>query len=445
MLTMKKRKERFTMRNAKLFFDKTLGAVVFVFCLFLATTVNATPPVISAVSANPLAQGVTATITGTYLEDRNLTGLKIPPPKGGFEGTSFTADGWYDANYNNANELDLSVRITGNKSYRNHIYKFQREDLGGGQYGCPSYYYGGYLERTYGENWPVFYFRYYVRYNKGFVWPDNYMKQLYMRSGWCMNVMMGATGYGIFQPGAAYFGFPKALEGDRWYCLEGRFHRDGSAGELWLDDKSVGKGGPGAGGSWDGFMLGTVNSGCFSANPQASSYIWFDDFNFSTTGRIRPEALVYLSTSPDFNSGTKVSQELLYISDNSIQFKPNATGLGTGPLFLFVVNNKGEVSAGYSVRATTAITVQDKFVSPVYADGLNIVARSGEVRFSMPASYRQPFTIAVKDMLGRTVWRGASKGSQSIWVQNKEVKEGVYFASIQLGAQKLNEKFMVIK
>lgn len=308
-----------------------------------------TTPVVSSLSATSQVQGNIVTVTGSHMMDTDLSGLRIPPNQASFEGSSFTADGWTDANAGDKNAIDASVKIVGNQSYRNHIYSFQTEV--GMPDPCPNYYYGGYLERLYpNESWNVVYFRYYVRYSNGFVWPNNYMKQLYMREGWCMNPEMGLPSYKISQPNEpAVFTFPRPLVNGRWYCLEGRFHFDGSPGELWLDGQSMGTGSPGPGSKpWYGFMLGTVNSGCFSGSPQASSYIWFDDFNFSNTRRVRPEALVYLADGMNFATAKKVSQELISISDNSIQFKTNYGGIGYGPFFLFVVNNRNEVSTPYS-------------------------------------------------------------------------------------------------
>lgn len=73
---------------------------------------------------------------------------------------------------------------------------------------------------------------------------------------------------------------------------------------------------------------------------------WQDGFTVSKT-RVGAASLVEIGNSADYASAVKVYQEPVYLSDSSSQIKVDLTGLGAGPFYLFITNNRGQRSSGF--------------------------------------------------------------------------------------------------
>jgi hypothetical protein len=74
--------------------------------------------------------------------------------------------------------------------------------------------------------------------------------------------------------------------------------------------------------------------------------VWFDRFVYSNS-RIYPSSTVEIGDQSEYATATKVYQEPLFLSDGSVQVKADLTGLGAGPYYLFVTNNRQERSTAY--------------------------------------------------------------------------------------------------
>lgn len=83
-------------------------------------------PTITSVSGT-VSAGQTITITGTYMCDEDKTNWGTAYQSGnkyGFEGTSYTADGYADAPDFNPQDrgYDTDVKLMGSKSFKGRIY-----------------------------------------------------------------------------------------------------------------------------------------------------------------------------------------------------------------------------------------------------------------------------------------------------------------------------------
>ena len=142
----------------------------------------------------------------------------------------------------------------------------------------------------------------------------------------------GSGGDGHVVPSSLYGG---TMPWGKWYCIEVK--KTPTTSEVWIDGVDIGTD------SWTtaevnpAIQLGLPNGWNFPANFGTSS-IWFDGAMMSTS-RIYPAALVDISNSATYGSGTVVKQHIHYISDGSISFEANLTGLGSGPYYLWVTNN----------------------------------------------------------------------------------------------------------
>lgn len=88
---------------------------------------------------------------------------------------------------------------------------------------------------------------------------------------------------------------------------------------------------------------------------------WMDGFVLSSS-RVYPSSIIEISNNATYGQGGVVSQEPVYLSDGSVQIKANLSGLGSGPYYLFVTNNRQETSVAYNLSGTPDTT-------PLRADG----------------------------------------------------------------------------
>jgi hypothetical protein len=110
---------------------------------------------------------------------------------------------------------------------------------------------------------------------------------------------------------------------------------------------------------WDGVKIASMNSAGGSANWEelgipnysgSGSHIemWIDRAVYSSS-RIYPASTVEISNSPTYGSGVKKWQEPIYLSETSVQVKIDLTGLGSGPYYLWVTNNRQERSNAFQI------------------------------------------------------------------------------------------------
>ncbi|MEW5801311.1 MAG: hypothetical protein AB1847_04305 [bacterium] len=347
-------------------------------------------PVIQSVSPSYAQIGVLMTLTGTRLSAQSCENwIHFSESQGSFEDTKgwkketncWVRDNWEcwatsAAKRDSDVTFDSKVAIVGNQSYRNTIHytqsdwKYARECPGKGEF--------------YNLTWwdapdaDQYYYRYYVRYSgPAFKWTDNSWKQLYVHNLFNLNPCMwdkppatcGPGRYDIQAQTRLFAHLQGPISLDRWYCVEiwAKKEGPGICLKFWLDgeecviydeyDKAPQQfpwnkcyQGKNQKLSFGSLELGTTNCQNWTYDQlPVNQSIWFDGFAMSST-RIYPAALVEIGNNPDYDKAKKVKQEILHISDTQIQFRADITGLGPGPCYVWITNNKQERSKAYSLK-----------------------------------------------------------------------------------------------
>jgi hypothetical protein len=136
-----------------------------------------------------------------------------------------------------------------------------------------------------------------------------------------------------------------ALQYDRWYCFEVLVNS--TTETVWLDGKQIYT----VSGSFDFSNLNAVEFGCINydgTDAGFAKHIYLDNIAFSSS-RVYPSSKIELSNNATYGAGTLVYQAPVFISDTSVQFAANLTGLGSGPYYLFVTNNGQTTSSAYTL------------------------------------------------------------------------------------------------
>jgi hypothetical protein len=268
-----------------------------------------------------------------------------------FEGANHIADGYSTSGENKppcAIGYDTTVRLMGGKSLRFHQYG-AHNDPQGSSGACYIYY-----APAVGND---FYVSGYVRYDAavgGNEWPDNFQK---------LFLSLGGTAQFYFQPamngGAVptqwvmrdgttntYGSHPGgAIQNGRWYYVEAHYKNSSPKRyQAWIDGVQIGDWVPVGEAIPDYMAFGLVNLAATTAAYDMKLNI--DRFAMSAS-RIGPASTIEMTNSSNYATATKVYQEPLFLSDGSIQIKADLTGLGAGPYYLFVTNNRQERSTAY--------------------------------------------------------------------------------------------------
>ena len=367
----------------------TIAFVLLVGVLGFGGSVHAAEPIINSLSSTNISTGETLIVSGSNLIDQDTTNWTFSESQGSFEDTLgwqeyipgfpcnyWIRDGWIywsttcEPDNPNANDpyWDSAIQLIGNQSYRQHWHL-----NGSNWYGCDGTFGGKICPGRVTRYVPteVFYdeayYRMYIRYSNDFKWPNNYWKIYYATNQ--IATIDPTPNTCSYNKGPRYYGFAGShgrLSGDighetdieRWYCLEWYWKiiapddpdDDRLAVKFWVDGvKIIDEVGyeayydPGFHAN-AGMELGT-NCATFSLNQSpVDQYVWLDGFAMSNNSRIYPATIVEIGDGPDYNTSVKVKQELLHISDDHIEFQADLTGLGSGPYYLWVINNRQERS-----------------------------------------------------------------------------------------------------
>jgi hypothetical protein len=361
---------------------------------FWPTLVLAITPTITNVSGT-VATGQTLTITGSTMMDENKTDWRSDLKTGtayGFEGT-FARNSWIESNTyyaDGSDSYDTTIKLSGNQSLKNL-------SRGGPHDGSCSSTGGISGSRVwYNPGGSEIWYRLYTRYHVTGGWPSHYTKTptMPMAHNPTFNVWNEIFGGSqtvweirpnLSSPGV-YVDTPipgSTLQDDRWYLWES--HIIGNVAgknpilEVWFENQYMFCAGPdcvsrpqcaGLSGSalsscnnnsaqaqstqFDGFEVGTTNlCGVLPANFELDN--WIDNFALSNTTRIYPSTVVEIGNSPTYATATKVYQEPVSLADGRITIKANLAGLGAGPYYLWVTNNRQERSPAYSLGTSTTL------------------------------------------------------------------------------------------
>jgi len=365
--------------------------------LVLAGRSFAVTPAISNVSG-AVATGQTLTISGTNMVNEDKTNweafFQSNPNASGFEGSYLIADGYHCpgggclASLDNGSnrswlpKYDTLVKLMGNQSMKFHVNYLDASNTN-----VTSYAY-----MSPGGSWAVHrWVRMYVR------WDTNYHNSSHLKmfmtmarqsgvqptaglSSWIFTDIAGWVS-GTPTPSGRIIYVSKTIDINRWYLVEVDYQEGSSpyTMTLYIDGQQVATGVQGSLNQWDNVEIGMINT----VINVVGGYMdhWWDGFATSTS-RIYGASTIEISNNSTYGQGTIRYQEPLYLSDGSVQIKADLTGLGSGPYYLWVTNNRQERSAAYNLSGggdTTPPTVS--ISSPVSGSTI-----SGSITVSANAS-----------------------------------------------------------
>lgn len=336
--------------------------------LGITANANAATPTISTVTGT-VSTGQTLTISGSNMVQEDNTNwnsfFKTNPNASGFEGSSPASDGYlygggsYDTNYKVMGAKSVKYRVTGVNNLA------ANGGACGGAANLAAYNYfnippSGGLSDMY---WRA-YVMYYSANNK---WPNSAVKLFLDQTNSDSTYVefAGPSGGGdngypneikqrLFSNNAwHYAGIPTMLP-YRWYLVEVRAKRSGTPHiSVWVNNVLVqDEDRPTDGSAIDNYLyfnFGIVNAcGTLGTNYDLSN--WIDGLVVSSS-RVYAASLVEISNNATYGSGTVKYQEPVYLSDGSVQIKADLTGLGSGPYYLWVTNNRKERSPAYNLTS----------------------------------------------------------------------------------------------
>jgi len=351
----------------------TLKHTLLISLLVLLPLLAYAEPTVTSVTGT-VGQGSTLTINGTLLLNELKTSWLSDFTTGtkyGFEGTSYSSDGYDKASPDGPEgtySYDTDVKLAGSKSYKSRLVAGQR---------CAGLTtHSNYLNVLYPEVSYGVYFRGYFRWHSAgssVKWPTEFLKMVDSEGSYPvgfsnqMYVQPAMVGDGTTYPSqinlqynseAHNYNVTNWLQDNRWYCVEVRFKSNSPLQfTVWVDGVLVDDLTTELGSGHAG-ILGWVAFNMINQNIPGGDYdmsCWSDNVTLSTS-RIYPSCLVEIGDSPTYASATKVTQALTSISDTSVSFTADLTGLGDGPYYLWITDNRQVSSDPYTLGATNLLT-----------------------------------------------------------------------------------------
>ena len=324
---------------------------------------------ISGVSGS-VGQGNTLTATGSLLLNRQTANdspfLAANSNRWSFEGTApyggggdgFTQPGGDPAAGCTVN-YSSSVKLFGSKSlYMNSVGTGGASSEGQASIHVSPAYVGGGND----EYW----FRMYCRYAPVTNFPNMYMKLLYdfNNAYYVDGKGSGTTAFEHFTGkwGSDSFDIPNPSSfshlsdrSNRWILFEWHIATASAPGgaiyEAWIENElcysSTAVTGPDL--PMGLMLLGVTNAQATIGFGTWDFENWIDGIQFSSVGRLGAPCLIELANSATYASATKRYQAPESISDSSVGFTCDLTGLGGGPYHLFITNDNGERSAAFAL------------------------------------------------------------------------------------------------
>lgn len=310
-------------------------------------------PAITSVSGT-VAPGQALTINGSNLVQQDTTRFNTRfqttyPTAWNFSGASRAADGWGEAGMSGG-VYDATVHFMGSAPTMRFSINATVPPENADQDA---------IIQDDNEFWASFYFRY---EQLGANWPDGHIKQFYVLTpagGWFVQpqaqIGMPTTFVVEWNGLAPYtFNVPSGrLQSGRWYHLEVHMRTVSPyAIDVWMDGQAVySTTAPTAGGSISYAYNGLGNIDCSSSMAINLNY----RLGMYAIGnqRIYPSSLVEIGNNSDYAAATKRVQPFTSIADTSLGVTLDLTGLGSGPYYLWVTNNRQQRSPAFPLGAAT--------------------------------------------------------------------------------------------
>lgn len=327
--------------------------IIALLILFLPAIALATTPTISNVSGT-VATGQTLTITGAFMQDEAKTGwdpfFVNNPNAWSFEGASPVADG-YSAIGPNDGVYDTANKLIGSKSMKFTV---------AGQSTNLFDQHADYNAiNPAGGDANEFWVRAYVRWNLvSGGWPSSHIKMIDIQGTnpqYYFQPDNSATGVLPSKFNATHdstshrFNNPSGqIQNNRWYGIEIHWKTNSTPYiyDVWIDGALAYSANPVAQGGMNLLLFGVINACCTASNFVLQH--WFDGFAVATS-RVYLSSTVEIANSANYAAATKRYQVPTFISNTSTQITADLTGLGAGPYYLFVTNNKQERSAAFQL------------------------------------------------------------------------------------------------
>jgi hypothetical protein len=329
--------------------------VLIILCsgLLVPLSAVATTPVISNV-AGSINTGQILTITGTNMVNENTANwgsfFQSNPNASGFEGTSPASDGYNHTTGSTIDPLyDTSVKLMGNKSVKYQVHG-------------PGSVLVSYLTVGHGISpWPGdMWLRFYARWNTNYL-NTSHLKMIdtFGTTQQYFNPYPKLNGWVLKDNGGVCASVPPPSSGstvsvdnytidiNRWYLVE--LHARSTSPyvyDVYIDGQNIIQSTPCVSEAFMSLGLGIINTRIDSASGWMDH--WWDGFAISTT-RVYAASTIEISNNSTYGQGTTLYQEPVYLSDGSIQIKANLTGMGSGPFYMWVTNNRRERSASFYI------------------------------------------------------------------------------------------------
>jgi hypothetical protein len=321
-------------------FNKKRFWIILVALLMAPGISFATTPTISGVTGT-ISAGQTVTISGSNMVDSNTANWSYTESQGSFEGANYTADSWYA---DGSPTYATDIKLLGSKSMKSTI-------TGAGASNCPSdNAFGGDLWRSGGR-----YNRAYFYFGSNFAthWQaTQYAKMIEYTTPAAVYIQPNVGGSTVTSlmviagGSSENMNVPTAWSVEKWYCVEWYVEDNGVS--VWVDGTSLGK----KSGTVD-FSQPYAEIGIINSCPVNGTFSMYVDGVASSTSRVYPASKIEVSDNATYGSGALVWQEPVSLGDTSTQVKVNLTGLGAGPYYLWVTNNKQERSATYNLSGVS--------------------------------------------------------------------------------------------
>jgi hypothetical protein len=309
------------------------------FCGYANLSLAATPA-ISNVSGS-IATGQIITISGANMMDEDRSNWLSKFKTGssyGFEGSSPSGDGYACT----GGTYSSSVKLSGNKSIDYHV----SGATGSGQLESRCW-----VDYTGSDYWV----RGNVRWDATGGWPTNFIKMMLGEPGFYFQPQEGSSLPSKMRMNGFYPSIPSGqLESGRWYTIEAHIKRTSpTIFEGYMDGTFLGtESGAGGGNTW--LEFGIIN---LSGTPSSFDMHHYWDNLVLSTSRAYPSSIIEVSNNSVYGQGTIKYQEPMTLGDSSSQIKLNLNGLGSGPFYLWVTNNRQERSAGYILSGESTDTI----------------------------------------------------------------------------------------
>lgn len=325
---------------------------------------SATTPTINDATGT-VATGQTLTISGTTMVDElstNWISRFKTADQYGFEGSSDEADGYGDAGISDG-VYDTSIKLSGNQSIR-----WTAAGISTDFFHSPGYHQP---QNVFGLNMQDFYFRGYVRYHSldgiwyGEIGPsDGSDLKMFLAAG------SGGNGNVFWQPitnangtipsaiaiiedepsvGNQLYSYAMIWKEDAWHCIEGRYSQTNHTVSLWVDGVLMGTRTNLNSSTQNFWYMGQITGWSTPVNFQLDMYV--DNLAMSTS-RVYPSSVIEISNSSTYGAGIVKYQYPTYLSDGMVQITTDLAGLGVGPYYLWVTNNRQERSAAFNLSGS---------------------------------------------------------------------------------------------